>query len=85
MGDDRVFFVGRRRGNCEANLETFRKYGEALNNGEGGGNIQAVKKPEWECSLSTPYATGISTSQGKEWCETDGQGEIWVTDPTKSL
>ena len=45
LGDDRVFFVGRRRGNCEANLETFRKYGEALNNGEGGGNFQAVKKP----------------------------------------
>lgn len=85
LDDDRVFFAGSKGGNCEANLETFRKYGEALNNGEGGGNIQGVKKPGWECSLSTSYATGISTSQGKEWCETYGQGEIWVTDPTKSL
>ncbi|MHA6555569.1 hypothetical protein ACX3U9_06490 [Corynebacterium pyruviciproducens] len=36
-GDDRVFFAGKNGAHCEANLEAFAKYGEALKNPVPGG------------------------------------------------
>ncbi|EPD67821.1 hypothetical protein HMPREF1219_02234 [Corynebacterium pyruviciproducens ATCC BAA-1742] len=83
-GDDRVFFAGEKGANCEANLEAFAKYGEALKNPVPGGygSGQIVQKNGWGCSASEFYAKGTSGADRKETCAVDGQGGIWVTDPT---
>lgn len=83
-GDDRVFFAGKQGANCEANLEAFAKYGEALKNPVPGGygSGQIVQKDGWGCSASEFHAEGTSGADRKETCAVDGQGGIWVTDPT---
>lgn len=84
LGDDRVFFANENGANCEANLEAFAKYGEALKNPVPGGygSGQIVQKDGWGCSRSEFYAEGTFGVDRKENCQVAGQGGIWVTDPT---
>lgn len=83
-GDDRVFFAGKNGAHREANLEAFAKYGEALKNPVPGGYGWGANCAEGRmgCSRSESYAEGASRADRKENCQVDGQGGIWVTDPT---